>query len=296
MKRYVFGASLCGLIVMGYFLTGNSKSNDEALEKENLVPPISIGQSLPSARSAQSDRKERSIERDFNPNNQDLPPAAMEEIESGKFRRRSLVDGAGFSEDGAKAIIENRPVSISDTPEPLRALHLKELEDLKRDGYKKVSEEDMGDIVDIERNLVGKKGDPIKDVNFGPSNLPESLSSKYAYLGYAFDSSAHNVESGSKADKLRRVFGNVEGSSTIVVEEEMLTKNYNSTPIKEFLNSSIDGNPAVYEERRSPAKRSYTMLNWSNNDRVYTIYQFGLPASKEELLEIGNNLNYLNKR
>ena len=149
--------------------------------------------------------------------------------------------------------------------------------------------------MDIERNLVGKKGDPIKDVNFGPSNLPESLSSKYAYLGYAFDSSAHNVESGSKADKLRRVFGNVEGSSTIVVEEEMLTKNYNSTPIKEFLNSSIDGNPAVYEERRSPAKRSYTMLNWSNNDRVYTIYQFGLPASKEELLEIGNNLNYLNK-
>lgn len=224
----------------------------------------------------------------------EIPQKALDELHSEQFALNSLVNGAGYSEAGAKAFMERRSVAIDDGPKSLREMLKRDLEDLKRNGYAEVEEDVASQIIDMEKNLIGKAAEPIKNINFRPSNIPEKLLSEYQYIGYGFDPSGENKNSGVPSDSLQRLYKN--DSSSIVLDESPFNEDFHSSLTTEFINASVGGHDAIYEVKRTPSGRTYTMLNWSDGKRIYSLNEFGNSVDKTRLIEIANDLNTLNNK
>lgn len=301
MNKYFIALTLSGALLLTYFYFSHiANSSDSGLGKVLSIPTNEAAinattNQIPTAGEISPGNTKNQLQ------NQDVPRIAggarlMDEETSIRLRRESMVDGAGYSEEGAKAFERGESIALKDMPESLRDEYQKELENLKKDGYLKISEEDMSDIVDVSSHLIGQKKDNIKNINFEPSNIPELLKSKYQYAGYAFEPVSYSEKNGSPSNTLRRVFIDPDTSSTIMLEEEPITKDYKSSLVKEFVNTQINGREAKFEIHKSPANRTYSMLTWSTDAHVYTIFQFGAPANKQEVIAIGNELSQINAK
>lgn len=299
MNRYFIALILSGTLSLAYLYfspaadrSGASTSKILPATANEAENNTALNQTLTTGDIAPSNSKSHD-------NNQDVPRIGagarlMDEETSIRLRRESMVDGAGYSEDGAEALERGESIALQDMPESLRDEYQKELDSLRKDGYLTISEDDMSDIVEVSNRLIGQKNDNIKNINFEPSKIPRILKDKYQYSGYAFDPVSYSEKNGSPSNTLRRVFIDPDTSSTIMLEEEPITKDYNSSMVKEFVNAQINGREAKFEIHKSPANRTYSMLTWSTDAHVYTIFQFGTPANKQEVIAIGNELSQIN--
>jgi hypothetical protein len=321
MKRsylYIFITIIAVFLVVFYFVTINSSEKQresEILLKKKKSSPVEkiiheeLGEiklpSLPDVPNAkkipvdnQKSHNETASSTAFTNekenvlSEEDIIKVALQEFTKNTKKIEESLEDIGFKEKGVDAIVSKNLdslLSIKDMPEILRDAVRKELEKSKKNGYDEVDEKDVNEIIGIINVIVGTTTN-IPNITFKLSNIPLSIANNYEYIGYTFPNNLSVNNPNIQHDTVQRVFQRLDSSSVLVIEESSLSSG-GAKLVKEFVNSSVNGLPAIYAIKKSNTNKTYAMLNWTTKNFAYSLYQIGnLKDSKPILLYAGNEL------
>jgi hypothetical protein len=205
-----------------------------------------------------------------------------------------VIDDFGGNGDFGKKVHSDNPqttISTSDLPPELANKLNEEVNFKKKHGYERVSDDDvykeknaMFDLSGTERN--------IPYLSFELTKIPEVLEAYYEYQGYIYPKSMTTTPSYMS---VRRVYKNKAGLDYIVIDEETLVHG-DSYVLSEFVNSSVEGCPAIIGEKRAMSGDGYGAINWSNKNYSYTIMRLFVANNRTQgLLELATQLALANK-
>ncbi|MCU7905991.1 MAG: hypothetical protein KZQ76_09045 [Candidatus Thiodiazotropha sp. (ex Epidulcina cf. delphinae)] len=226
----------------------------------------------------------------------DIKEKALLEIESTSFQQRDLTD-MGFSSEGAEKLASNDPknnlISIEDMPKELQDAVRRELEKSKANGYDDVSDRSADEITGVMNYIVSTSAS-IPNLRFSLSNIPKAITQNYSYIGYTFPGVTYN-ESVSSYGTVRRVYQRLDSSHLLIVQERGLDNGTKSNLTKEFINTEVNGYPAIYAIKKSPNGNAYAMLDWNIPSYSYVFYFVGpLKNSRNMLGFMGAEISKVN--
>jgi hypothetical protein len=289
MKKYIVAFTLICAGIAFYFFPERKNQEIFSSEQKQLDAPKenSIQHSQLGVISAPA-----SLPPDMLEISDNTPPQeAINEFQSEEFRVQSALS-AGYSGGGERSLVKNQAISISQMPEALQPMLKASLTEVREKGYESASEEYIASITDIENNLMEDQSG-IKNLSFEPSKIQDDMHEKYRYEGYAYDSVTHNPDNSQPANSVRRLFRKMDSNGVLIIEESTLQNGHNAL-VKEFVNSSVSDQEAMYSIRKSPSNKAVSLLTWNGKKHSYTLYQYGDNTTKEELLEIANKLDSVN--
>jgi hypothetical protein len=209
----------------------------------------------------------------------DMKIALLEDIKSNKLIYDANTS-AGFSDHGTSVMANNDPfslMSINDLPTELQEVLRKELEEYEKYGYDLISDKGADEIVRINE-YVYKDPDTISSsVDFALSELPESLTDNYEYVGHAFPGAIISQSEDEPHDTIRRVYKSTDSSDHLIIVEETSSESGDTATAltKEFVNTDVNEYPAIYSKKKTESGKTYAMLTWTTQTSAYSVYQVG---------------------
>ncbi|MCF6345838.1 MAG: hypothetical protein L3J00_05150 [Thiomicrorhabdus sp.] len=274
-----------------------NKGADNILNKKTLE---SLNSDLNSNDHMDNDKSAVMTEDEFSPLALSLASSDPEEIDRAlEILSHQMMLDSGFSKEAARKITSGDPndslLSIDSLPEELQSSIKKELENSKKNGYDKVSDQYSEGIINITNHIVDTSP-MIPNIRFTLSKIPDIIAFNYNYIGYSFPNTSVLGKSPSLGTQgtTRRVYQKLDESQILIIEESSLQSG-SANSIREFVNAQIFGYPAIYAIKKTSSEKKYAMLSWTTKDFAYTLYQINSLDNAQSLLtSVGNSLTELN--